>query len=302
MSETTQEPWTIKRLLEWTVSFFGKTDAASARLDAEVLLAEALACPRIALYTQYDSVPDDQALEKFRSWVKRRAAGEPVAYLVGQKEFYSLPFEVTPDVLIPRPETEHVVMCALELAQQIPDRPLRIIDVGTGSGCIAIALAKQLKDSLGIDDLSVAATDISPAAIEVAKRNAQRHGLDQQIRFFVGDLLTALPSGSRPVHLIVSNPPYVGRGEINTLDENVRLHEPDVALFGGPLGTEIIERLIDQSLPMQLPGGALIFETSPINIDRCVQIASARDAFESVTTEKDLGGLPRVVIARLKPS
>ncbi len=298
MPDTDQQPWTIKRLLEWTVDFFGQTDAAGARLDAEVLLAEAMQCQRIALYTQYDLVPPAEVLETFRAWVKRRAAGEPVAYLVGHREFYSLSFRVTPDVLIPRPETEHVVIAALEVAKEITARPLRVIDVGTGSGCIAITLAKQLRRAQKIDSLAIAATDISQAALDVARQNAKSHDVDSVVRFFCGDLLAALPAGSQPVHLIVSNPPYVGRGEIETLDPHVKQHEPEVALFGGQDGTEIIQRLIQQSAELLLPGGALIFETSPINIDRCVQLVAANDAFGQVDIEKDLAGHKRVVVAR----
>lgn len=299
MTETTQQPWTIKRLLDWTVEFFQKANSPSSRLDAEVLLAEAMGCQRISLYTRFDEVPGDEQLVNFRSWVKRRAAGEPVAYLVGHREFYSLSFNVDANVLIPRPETEHVVMSALEVAKEIKDRPIRIIDVGTGSGCVAITLAKQLKDQQKIESLSIAATDVSPEALEVAKSNAAKHKVADCVRFFSGDLLEALPNGSKPVHLIVSNPPYIGTGEINTLDENVKDHEPHVALFGGEKGTELIEKLIVQSKSMLLPGGALIFETSPINIDLCVELVRAQPEYKSVSVEKDFSGHQRVVIARV---
>jgi len=300
MSPTTQEPWTIKRLLDWTVEHFDNVNSPSSRLDAEVLLAEALDCPRINLYTRFNEVPDDEPMAKYREWVKRRAAGEPVAYLVGHREFYSLKFFVDSNVLIPRPETEHVVMAALEAAKTIEASPLRIIDIGTGSGCVAITLAKQIAEAVDKREVVVAATDLSPEAIQVAQRNAEAHGVDDRVRFFTGDLLEALPAGSNPVHMIVSNPPYIGTSEINTLDENVKNHEPHVALFGGQDGTEIIQRLIDQAIPMLLPGGYLIFETSPINIDRCVELVSKHADFESVETEKDFGNLKRVVVARRK--
>lgn len=299
MTDTTQQPWTIKRLLDWTVDYFKRADSSSTRLDAEVLLAEALECPRIALYTRFDEVPSDEELVKFRAWVKRRAAGEPVAYLVGSREFYSLSFNVDSNVLIPRPETEHVVMSALEIAKEIEDRPIRIIDVGTGSGCIAITLAHQLKHQFRVESVAIAAIDVSPAAIEVAKTNAEKHEVADSVRFFTGDLLDALPKGSRPVHLIVSNPPYIGESEINTLDENVKDHEPHVALFGGKLGTELIEKLIGQAKAMLLPGGALIFETSPINIDRCVELVRAHPEYVDVAIEKDFSGLKRVVVAKV---
>ena len=300
MSQTTQDPWTIKRLLDWTVEHFEQANSTSSRLDAEVLLAEALDCPRINLYTRFDEVPDEEPMTKYREWVKRRAAGEPVAYLVGHKEFYSLKFFVDNNVLIPRPETEHVVVAALEAAKTIDANPLRIIDVGTGSGCVAITLTKQLAEASSPKESVIAATDLSSEALEVARKNAEAHGVDDKVRFFTGDLLEALPAGSNPVHMIVSNPPYIGQGEINTLTEDVKDHEPHVALFGGQDGTEIIQRLIDQSIPMLLPGGYLIFETSPINIDRCVDLVSKHPEFESVQTEKDFSKLKRVVIARRK--
>lgn len=300
MSPTTQEPWTIKRLLDWTVEHFDHVNSTSSRLDAEVLLAQALDCPRINLYTRFNEVPEEEPMTKYRAWVKRRAAGEPVAYLVGHREFYSLKFFVDSDVLIPRPETEHVVMAALEAAKTFDANPLRIIDVGTGSGCVAIALAKQLAEIADGPDAVIAATDLSPEAIEVARRNAEAHDVEGRVRLFTGDLLEALPAGSKPVHMIVSNPPYIGSGEINTLDENVKNHEPHVALFGGQDGTEIIQRLIDQAIPMLLPGGYLIFETSPINIDRCVDLVSKHPEFESVEKEKDFSKLDRVVVARRK--
>ena len=294
MTETSTTPWTVRRLLEWTVDYFQRADSPSSRLDAEVLLAEALGCQRIMLYTRFDEVPPSDQLTRFREWVQRRAAGEPVAYLVEHREFYSLKFRVTPDVLIPRPETEHVVMAALERIGQLQDDPVRVIDVGTGSGCIAITLAKQLPTGR----LQLAATDLSPEALEVARGNARDHQVDDVIRFFEGDLLEALPKGSQPVHVIVSNPPYVGRDEIATVADDVRQHEPDVALFAGPKGTEIIQRLIEQSASMLLPGGWLIFETSPINIDVCVELVARQGGFESVVVDKDFSGHPRVVIAR----
>lgn len=300
MSPTTQDPWTIKRLLDWTVEHFDHVNSPSSRLDAEVLLAEALDCPRINLYTRFNEVPEDEPMAKYRAWVKRRAAGEPVAYLVGHREFYSLKFFVDNHVLIPRPETEHVVVAALEAAKAIEASPLRIIDIGTGSGCVAITLAKQLAEATDKREVVVAATDLSPEAIQVAQKNAEAHGVDDRVRFFTGDLLEALPAGSKPVHMIVSNPPYIGTDEINTLDEGVKNHEPHVALFGGQDGTEIIQRLIDQAIPMLLPGGYLIFETSPINIDRCVDLVSKHPEFDSVETERDFGNLKRVVVARRK--
>ncbi len=289
MAEATEQ-WTLKRLLDWTNDYFEKVGSESSRLDAEVLLAEALQCQRIELYTRFEEVPPAETLTEYRAWVKRRGAGEPVAYIVGHKEFYSINFDVTPNVLIPRPETEHVVVAAIEAAKTIDDCPIRIIDVGTGSACVAIAIAKHIESSI------IAATDISTEALEVARANAAKHEVTQQVRFFTGDLLDALPDGSKPVHLIVSNPPYIGRDEIDTVEETVLKYEPEMALFGGEQGTEIIQRLVDQSVDMLLPGGKLIFENSPAVFDQCLEIIenSPLTLAESI---KDFAGLRRVIVA-----
>ncbi len=294
MSNTAEEQWTIQKLLEWTTDFFSKSATGNARLEAEVLLAEALGCERIQLYTRFDEIPDAKPLANFRAWVKRRGAGEPVAYLVGHREFYSLRFAVDSNVLIPRAETEHVVVAALEAAKEMGEtEPLRIIDVGTGSGCIAVTLAKQLKNC------KIAATDVSEGALAIAKQNAEAHEVADRIRFCQGDLLDALPAGSNPVNMIVSNPPYIGKSEIDTIDDQVKAHEPSIALFGGDKGTEIIERLVEQAPSYLLPGGYLIFETSPIVMDLCVKLVKANAAFESVEVVKDFGDLQRVVVAKM---
>ena len=293
MSDTTQAPWNIKRLLEWTTERFEQASASSPRLEAEILLAEALECQRIQLYTQYDVIPEADPMAKFRDWVKRRSGGEPVAYIVGYREFYSLRFDVTPDVLIPRPETEHLIVAALEAAKGYEDRPLRVVDVGTGSGCVAVTLAKHLPTPHVI-----AATDLSADALIVARQNAESHEVKERIRFCHGDLLAALPESADPVHLIVSNPPYIGDGEVDTVEDDVKNFEPHGALFAGPTGTEIIERLIEQAPDMLLPGGQLIFEASPTVMDRCVELVNASAGLEFVEVIRDLAGLDRILVAK----
>jgi release factor glutamine methyltransferase len=260
-SDNQTEAWNIQRLLEWTTEYFQKVDAETPRLEAEVLLAEALDCQRIELYTRFAEVPESEPVTKYRDWVKRRAAGEPVAYIVGHREFYSLKFAVNSSVLIPRPETEHVVVAAIEACQQVEDRPIRILDVGTGSGCIAVTLAKH------IENVKIGAIDLSPDAIEVARQN-------------------------------ISNPPYIGSNEQGTVEPNVDQFEPAMALYGGAEGTEVIERLISQSIDFLLPGGFLIFETSPIIMDACIDLVSECDQFSSCDVLKDYSGHRRVVVAR----
>lgn len=292
MSNPDNEAWTIQRLLEWTTEYFEQVEAETPRLEAEVLLAEALGCQRIELYTRFEEVPDQESVTNYRDWVKRRAAGEPVAYIVGHREFYSLRFAVNSSVLIPRPETEHVVVAAIEACQQIDEKPIRILDVGTGSGCIAVTLAKH------IEGVKIGAIDLSADAIAVAQQNIDQHEVADRVKCFVGDLLQALPAGSQPVHLIVSNPPYIGSKEQGTVEPNVDQFEPAMALYGGENGTEVIERLIAESVDFLLPGGFLIFETSPIIMDACLEIVNGHSQFASCDVIKDYSGHRRVVVAR----
>ncbi len=288
MTET--QTWTIKRLLEWTTDHFKQKGSESSRLDAEVLLAEALGCQRIELYTRFDQVPDEGALKVYRDWVKRHARGEPVAYLVGYKEFYSLRFNVNPSVLIPRPETEHLILRCLEILNLHNDR-VGVIDVGTGSGCIAVTLAKQL------ENIQITATDISSEALSVACENAKLHNVQDRIEFLHGDLLGAVPA-DRQADLIVSNPPYIGRSEQGTVDVSVSEYEPELALFAGDTGTEVIRRLVDQSAERLSAGGFLVFETSPIVFDQCLEIVSAAHVFSDIQSIKDYSGHRRIISAK----
>jgi release factor glutamine methyltransferase len=283
---TEQEPWTIKRLLEWTTNYLKQNGAASPRLDAEVLLSNAIGCQRIDLYVSFDQVPPAAQLATFREHVKRRSTGVPVAYLVGQKEFFSLAFKVTPDVLIPRPETEFVVIRALDVVKQQAKSDLQIADVGTGSGVLAIVLAKKLPSA------HVTAIDISPAALEVARVNAETHGVADRIDFVVGDVLQDVPPNQK-FDLIVSNPPYIALSD-SEVQPDVKKHEPHLALFAGPNGDEIITRLIDQAATRLNPGGYLLIETSPKLMSRCIEYCQAHADLCETRSTADLAGLPRV--------
>lgn len=287
-STTDQQAWTIKRLLEWTTEFFQSKELESPRLCAEILLAEALQCQRIELYTRFDEIPQEGNLSVYRDWVKRHAKNEPVAYLVGHKEFYSLKFEVNSNVLIPRPETEHLVLEAIEAAKLLDKPTINIIDVGTGSGCVAITLATQIGNS------SIVATDISAAAVEVAAQNARRHQAESKIQFIVTDLLQSVPEDFVP-DIIVSNPPYVSRNETDAMDESVKKYEPEIALYAGDEGTELIVRLTEMAADRLVEGGSLIFETSPTIFDRCLEIVAAEHRFADTKTVKDLAGHRRII-------
>ncbi len=288
---STTETWTIGKLLTWTTEYLKKSGSQSPRLDTEVLLAHARSCQRIELYTAFAEEPDEEVKAAFREMVRRRAEGTPVAYLVGHKEFYSATFEVNTDVLIPRPETEHLVVEALDRAKQMVEQrgaatTLRIADVGTGSGVVAITLAKQFADC------RVTAVDISQAALEVARRNAAQHELgEDRIEFILGDLLSACEP-QQQFDLILSNPPYVSESEYDHLPRTVRDFEPKQALVAGPDGSELIAKLIDQSFRCLAAAGYLIFELSPRLAESLVALTSGQWAGPWVT--KDLAGLARV--------
>ena len=285
------QAWTVGRLLQWTADYLKRHGADSPRLDAEVLLAETLHRPRIALYTSFDEVPGEEVRAAFRELVRRRAEGTPVAYLVGHREFFSLDFRVTPDVLIPRPETEFLVMTLIELARQQDRQPVTICDVGTGSGIVAVAAAKHLPNS------RVTAIDVSPAALAVARGNAEVHGVLDRIDFVRSDLLAGVPE-ERRFDFVVSNPPYVSEAELGRLAPEVRRFEPRVALVAGQRGTEVIEALLGQAADRIRPGGHILLEISPMIHDAVQALLAADERFQPGPTVKDLGRQPRVVQAR----
>ncbi len=284
-------PWTIGRLLQWTTDYLKRHGSESPRLDAEVLLAHARGCQRIDLYMAFDDVPAESVRADFREMVRRRAEGMPVAYLVGHREFYSLDFWVTPDVLIPRPETEILVLRLIELARQGPNGPIAICDVGTGCGNIAVTAAKHLPTA------RVTAIDASPAALEVARRNAERHHVADRIDFVLGNLLSSFAEDTQ-FDFVVSNPPYVKEAEFAALAPDVRDYEPRSALVAGPRGTEIVERLAPEAAERLRPGGHLLLEVSPSTHEAVIALLAADPRFELVATYCDFSRVPRVVQAK----
>jgi release factor glutamine methyltransferase len=285
------DDWTIGRLLQWTTDYLKQHGADSPRLDAEVLLAHARGCKRIELYTAFDEPASDELRTKFRALVKERGDGKPVAYLVGHREFYSMSFRVTPDVLIPRPETESLVLRLLDIAKPRSDGPIAIADVGTGSGIIALVAAKRLPNA------QVVAIDRSRAALDVGRSNAEVHGVADRIQWIEGDLLAAVPSDRR-FDIIASNPPYVSESEFSELSKSVKDFEPRAALVAGPKGTEVIERLIPQAAERLDAGGWLLMEVSPM-IERAARaLVEADRRFDLEGTLKDSAGQPRVLQAR----
>jgi release factor glutamine methyltransferase len=286
------ESWTIGRLITWTTKYLAERGSDSPRLDAELLLAHAVGCPRIGLYTTFDTAPADPVRTAFRELVRRRAEGTPVAYLLGRREFYSMEFEVTPDVLIPRPETEFLAIAVIDAIRRRPEAK-RVADIGTGSGIIAVTVAKNAPQ------VRVTAVDTSPQALQVAQRNATRHQVADRVDFLESDLLAKVSSDVR-YDVIASNPPYVSTAEMATLAADAARHEPRAALEAGPLGTEVIERIIPEAAERLAPGGELWLEMSPLRLADVQKLIASDDRFEALPTIKDLAGLARVVGCRRK--
>jgi release factor glutamine methyltransferase len=258
----------------------------NARLDAETLLMHALGRARAYLYTHPELELSCSDVSCYSQMLDRRLGGEPLQYITGHQQFFGLDLEVNPSVLIPRPETEHLVEAALDLLRAKPES--RLIDVGTGSGCIALALADELPHII------IEAVDISPEALAVARANAQRLGLSQ-IKFAVSDLLEKfLPDGAQ-FDLVVSNPPYVGESEADKLQVEVREHEPHCALFGGEQGLDIYRRLIPQAKHVLKPGGWLAMEIGFSQQSAIVELLRDWNEIRSIS---DLRGIPRVIVAR----
>ena len=298
----------IRTALKLGITQLRAASVPSYTLAAELLLLHATNRTRTSLYSH----PEDQLTEvesrNYFSTIERRASGVPVQHLTGKQEFWGLEFEVTPDVLIPRPETEHVIEVALDRlalrdlrskhSQNMSGEGLLIADIGTGSGCIAVALAKELPAA------KVFAIDISPSALAVAERNADRLGFSDRITFLESNLLSAasehLPLATRHsalgFDLIASNPPYIGRREAATLAREVREYEPAVALFGGEEGYELYSDLISQSAAHLRPGGILVIELGHDSLS-AVQPLFETPAWTNVGVTNDLAGVPRVVAA-----
>lgn len=301
-------PLSVRSVLREGLSRLRAAGVPSETLTAEVLLLYSLGCDRAWLYSHADESLDPDLVSSYFAVIARRVAGEPTQYLTGNQEFWGLEFEVTPAVLIPRPETEHMVEVALErlgtagikinLKTGAPSPRLRIADVGTGSGCLAVALARELPHA------EILATDISEAALEVARRNAVRHSVADRIHFVGADLLQGVPGSedrmggrSRPFDLIVSNPPYVARSEQATLGREVREHEPEAALFGGPTGLEIYARLVDEAGTLLRSRGNLVLEIGYGKADAVRRIFAADGRWVNICLTSDLAGIPRVLAA-----
>ena len=275
--------WTTLAVLDWTTKRFSDAGITSARLEAQLLLAHVLGCSRVALYTGFDKPLADAELTGYRELIKRRLGGEPVAYLLGEHEFWGLPFYVDDSVLVPRPDTETVVEVARS-ARTDRAAACRVLDLCTGSGAIAISLAKELTGS------TVIATDISEAAVAIARRNAERNKLADRVEVRHGDLWAAV-AGER-FDLVVSNPPYIASAIIATLGAEVR-REPVLALDGGETGLVFYDRICGEARAYLEPGGTLVVEHGYDQADT-VRARFEAAGFERIALVHDLGKNPRV--------
>ncbi|NNJ26744.1 peptide chain release factor N(5)-glutamine methyltransferase [Alienimonas chondri] len=282
-----EKVWTVKAILESSAGFLKKKGSESPRLEAEILLAKVLGCERIQLYVKFAQPLTDDERAAMRDLVKRRAAAEPVAYLVGYREFFSRRFAVNRHVLIPRPATETLVMEALDAAK--PLESPRVLDLCTGSGCVAVCVAA------GHRGADVLATDLSDDALAIAKENVQTHGVENRVTLAGGDLFAALPSGTEAFDLILSNPPYIRDDEWDGLSADVRDHEPQLALLSGSDGLDHVRRIVAEAPAHLAAGGSLMLEVSHDQTDAVAGLM--REAgFGKVRTVKDGDGHPRIVI------
>jgi release factor glutamine methyltransferase len=272
-----------------TARNFAERGLASPRLDAECLLAHVLKTDRLHLYRHPEAYLTDEAASIFQTLAARRLRGEPVAYLLGRKEFWSLVFEVNEQVLIPRPDTECLVEECLKVCSAMPSAGFRILDLGTGSGAVGIVLARELPHA------HVVATDISPCAVAVARRNAERNGVEQRMTFLAGHLFTPL---SGKFDIIVSNPPYLSTQEFQMLPAGVRGYEPASALLAGPEGTAFHEEIIAGCAEHLKAGGCLFLEIGSGQRERVEALLAAAGFFEEIRSRRDYAGLDRAVMAR----
>ncbi len=284
-----QDPWTIRRIVAWGTDDLKKRGSSSPRLDVELLLGLVLGVDRVRLIIEGDRPLEKVELTRYRELHTRRRAGEPVAYLLGHREFYGRSFRVDARVLIPRPETERLVEVGMARTKPIA-LSARVLDLCTGSGCVAISLARERPTT------RVLGTDVSPGAVAVAEENATRLGAVSNAGFFVSDLFAAIDQRSR-FDLITANPPYIPAPEIATLQVDIRGFEPHLALVGGADGLDLVRRIVAEAPAFLAPGGVLAMELASGQAPEVAALL-AESGYREVEIAKDLGGHERVVSGR----
>ena len=281
--------WTIGRILKWTEEYFGQKGVESPRLDAEVMLSHVLGRQRIYLYVHFDEPLQAEELAAYRTMIKQRIDRVPVAYILGEKEFMGLTFKVTPDTLVPRPDTEILVQAAVDRLKQWTDADVRLADIGTGSGAICLSVLSML------DNIVADTVDISPTARAVAEENAAALGLSERVTFHTGDLLA--PIREQQFTAILSNPPYIPEADIQGLAPEVRCKEPMTALSGGKDGLDFYRRLCDEAPAMLTDDGFMAFEVGIHQATEVAQLAEASPLIVRTEILKDYAGIDRVVVA-----
>jgi len=284
--------WTIQKLLNWTTDHFTEKSIDSPRLSAELLLSHVLDMSRIELYTQFDKLVSKQQLDRLHDLVKRAGQHEPIAYLTGKTEFYSLQFDVTPDCMIPRPETELLVERAIEFLRRRTGKQF-ICDLCTGCGCIAIAIAKNFPNA------DIIATDISDAALDITAQNIEKHKLNERIKLLCGDLFDPLipQLDISKFDLIVCNPPYVSAAEFESLETNVKAYGPRIALYAGEDGLDVYRRIVEKVDRFLKPDAALMLEIGYAQGQAVRELLEQVGCFSKITIEKDHNNNDRIVTA-----
>ncbi len=281
------ESWTVRSLLQWAREWLSKKGVENPRLDAELLLARALGCDRLRLYTDPDKPLTPEELARFKPMIQRRGTREPVAYILGTKEFYGRSFEVAPGVFIPRPETELLVRLVIEHLPQ--DAGARVLDLCSGTGAVGISIAAERPLS------QVDLVEVSADAAAIARRNAEKHA-PGRARVFCGDLYAALPERVR-YDAVAANPPYVPARDGAKLAPDILDHEPRLAIFGGDDGLAVIRRIVEGVAGSLLPGGLFVTEIDPSQAEAVSQLLRAAGLRE-VRVERDLAGLDRHVVGK----
>jgi len=292
--------WTTRKLLAWMSEAFTRNQLDSPRLFAELLMAHVVGCDRLKLYMDADREATPLERTTLRELVARALKHEPVQYLVGEAWFFGLPLHVDPRVLVPRPSTETIIEQVLQHTRAEPGfggktgEGVCFADVCTGSGCIAVSLLKNLPEARGL------ATDISPGALEVAAKNAKRHGVADRLEFLPGNLLEPLldhPAG-RGLHFLIANPPYIPDAEWDAVPPNVKDHEPHTSLRGGATGLDFVRPIVEHAVERLRPGGLLLVEIAAATAPAVLDLAKSQPLLEAARIDKDFEGLPRVLVAR----